>query len=97
MCIIKPSCGQNWVCTSKKPSQNLNACDNTLAQVRSASFLHVCGMQEQLDEANASKAEAIGVFTDAIEEEKKEQWRLEGRNYLFDARKVSAVKSCRNP
>jgi F-type H+-transporting ATPase subunit b len=44
-------------------------------------------IQEQLDQANQNKEEAVTVFTNAIEAEKKEQWRLEGRNYLFDARK----------
>ncbi|XP_033629141.1 ATP synthase F(0) complex subunit B1, mitochondrial-like [Asterias rubens] len=44
-------------------------------------------IQEMLDKANVGKNESMGILANAIEEEKKEQWRLDGRNYLFEARK----------
>ena len=46
-------------------------------------------LQEMLDKANVGKNESMAILANAIEEEKKEQWRLDGRNYLFEARKVS--------
>ena len=32
---------------------------------------------------------AMNSLTQAIEDEKKEQWRVEGRSMLFDAKKVN--------
>lgn len=34
------------------------------------------------------KDQAMGSLSEAIEQEKKEQWRVEGRNMLFDAKRV---------
>lgn len=34
------------------------------------------------------KNDTITYLEKAIEEEKKEQWRAEGRHYLFDAKRV---------
>ncbi|XP_038048995.1 ATP synthase F(0) complex subunit B1, mitochondrial-like [Patiria miniata] len=48
-------------------------------------------IQAQLDQANTDKAETMSVLSNAVEEEKKEQWRLEGRHYLFDARKENVA------
>lgn len=39
------------------------------------------------------KNEAIKALETAIEEEKKEQWRVEGRSYLFDAKRVCSSSS----
>jgi len=48
-------------------------------------------IQEKLDKANQNKEEAITILENAVEEEKKEQWRLDGRHYLFDARKENVA------
>lgn len=40
------------------------------------------------------KDQAMGSLTEAIEQEKKEQWRVEGRNMLFDAKRVRKSKTC---
>ncbi|KFW80872.1 hypothetical protein N305_04365, partial [Manacus vitellinus] len=43
--------------------------------------------EEKVAKALAVKNEAIEGLQKAIEEEKKEQWRVEGRSYLFDAKR----------
>ncbi|NXK34392.1 AT5F1 synthase, partial [Piprites chloris] len=43
--------------------------------------------EEKMAKALAVKNEAIEGLQAAIEEEKKEQWRVEGRSYLFDAKR----------
>ncbi|KAI1231075.1 ATP synthase F(0) complex subunit B1, partial [Lamprotornis superbus] len=43
--------------------------------------------EEKIASALAMKNEAIQMLQTAIEEEKKEQWRAEGRSYLFDAKR----------
>ncbi|KFP31713.1 hypothetical protein N325_10561, partial [Colius striatus] len=43
--------------------------------------------EEKVAKALAVKNEAIEHLQTAIEEEKKEQWRVEGRSYLFDAKR----------
>lgn len=48
----------------------------------------VSSFQEKLAKAQAVKNESIEGLEAAIEQEKKEQWRVEGRSYLFDAKRV---------
>ncbi|KFO86663.1 hypothetical protein N320_05047, partial [Buceros rhinoceros silvestris] len=43
--------------------------------------------EEKVAQALAVKNEAIKDLETAIEQEKKEQWRVEGRSYLFDAKR----------
>ncbi|NXF10578.1 AT5F1 synthase, partial [Smithornis capensis] len=43
--------------------------------------------EEKIAQASAVKNEAMQSLQNAIEEEKKEQWRVEGRTYLFDAKR----------
>ncbi|KAM9369500.1 ATP synthase peripheral stalk subunit b, mitochondrial [Phaethornis superciliosus] len=43
--------------------------------------------EEKVSKALAMKNGAMKALETAIEEEKKEQWRLEGRSYLFDAKR----------
>ncbi|XP_065554360.1 ATP synthase F(0) complex subunit B1, mitochondrial [Lathamus discolor] len=43
--------------------------------------------EEKLAKAQAVKNESIEGLEAAIEQEKKEQWRIEGRSYLFDAKR----------
>ncbi|XP_075052338.1 ATP synthase peripheral stalk subunit b, mitochondrial [Mixophyes fleayi] len=43
--------------------------------------------EEKVSKAEAVKSAAIKDLESAIEEEKKEQWRVEGRHYLFDAKR----------
>lgn len=43
--------------------------------------------QEKVSRAQAVKDLAIQDLEEAIREEKKEQWRVEGRHYLFDAKR----------
>ncbi|NXS90598.1 AT5F1 synthase, partial [Jacana jacana] len=43
--------------------------------------------EEKIAKASAVKNEAIRDLETAIEAEKKEQWRVEGRSYLFDAKR----------
>ncbi|XP_068015678.1 ATP synthase F(0) complex subunit B1, mitochondrial [Melanerpes formicivorus] len=43
--------------------------------------------EEKVANALAVKNEAIKDLETAIEQEKKEQWRVEGRSYLFDAKR----------
>lgn len=38
------------------------------------------------------KDQAMGSLAEAIEQEKKEQWRVEGRHMLFDAKRVRMLK-----
>lgn len=47
------------------------------------------GLQEKVAKAQEVKDLAMTGLTQAIEEEKKEQWRAEGRQMLFDAKRVS--------
>uniref|UniRef100_A0A7N5JU18 ATP synthase subunit b n=1 Tax=Ailuropoda melanoleuca TaxID=9646 RepID=A0A7N5JU18_AILME len=44
-------------------------------------------MDEELASYEDFKSALMNRFQEAIEEEKKEQWRLEGRHYLFDAKR----------
>lgn len=50
-------------------------------------------VQEKVAKVLAVKNEAIKDLETAIEQEKKEQWRVEGRNYLFDAKRVCSSSS----
>ncbi|KFQ54174.1 hypothetical protein N333_02864, partial [Nestor notabilis] len=43
--------------------------------------------EEKVAKAQAVKNESIEGLEAAIEQEKKEQWRVEGRSYLFDAKR----------
>ncbi|KFO76802.1 hypothetical protein N303_04975, partial [Cuculus canorus] len=43
--------------------------------------------EEKIAKVAAVKNEAIKNLESAIEEEKKEQWRVEGRGFLFDAKR----------
>ncbi|KAF2979045.1 hypothetical protein EK904_000140 [Melospiza melodia maxima] len=47
--------------------------------------------EEKMASALAMKNDTIQALQTAIEEEKKEQWRAEGRSYLFDAKRVSTA------
>lgn len=47
-------------------------------------------LQEKLAKANEVKDSAISSLTQAIADEKKEQWRVDGRAVLFDAKRVSS-------
>jgi len=38
--------------------------------------------------AQEIKVQAMAILEQGIENEKKEQWRVEGRHYLFDAKRV---------
>lgn len=44
--------------------------------------------QEKAAKVQEVKDVAIKSLTQAIDDEKKEQWRVEGRNMLFDAKRV---------
>ncbi|XP_058245851.1 ATP synthase F(0) complex subunit B1, mitochondrial [Hemibagrus wyckioides] len=43
--------------------------------------------EEKVAKIQEVKDQAMGSLADAIEQEKKEQWRVEGRNMLFDAKR----------
>ncbi|KAM9321263.1 ATP synthase peripheral stalk subunit b, mitochondrial [Gastrophryne carolinensis] len=43
--------------------------------------------EERVSKAESVKATAMAELAAAIEAEKKEQWRVEGRNHLFDAKR----------
>ncbi|CAH2220868.1 ATP synthase F(0) complex subunit B1, mitochondrial [Pelobates cultripes] len=43
--------------------------------------------EEKVASAQAVKDASVKNFEQAIDEEKKEQWRVEGRHYLFDAKR----------
>ncbi|XP_012726102.2 ATP synthase F(0) complex subunit B1, mitochondrial [Fundulus heteroclitus] len=43
--------------------------------------------EEQLAKAEAAKESSISILAKSIEAEKKEQWRVEGRGLLFDAKR----------
>lgn len=53
------------------------------------SLLCLCVFQDKVAKAQEVKDAAIGSLTQAIEDEKKEQWRAEGRSLLFDAKRVN--------
>ncbi|XP_066480878.1 ATP synthase F(0) complex subunit B1, mitochondrial [Tiliqua scincoides] len=44
-------------------------------------------IEEKVAAATAVKNDSINLLEKAIEDEKKEQWRAEGRHYLFDAKR----------
>nr|XP_056700142.1 ATP synthase F(0) complex subunit B1, mitochondrial [Euleptes europaea] len=48
-------------------------------------------IEEQIAAASASKNNMINSLEKAISDEKKEQWRVEGRHYLFDAKRNNAA------
>ncbi|XP_060738023.1 ATP synthase F(0) complex subunit B1, mitochondrial [Tachysurus vachellii] len=43
--------------------------------------------EEKVSKIQEVKDQAMGSLTEAMEQEKKEQWRVEGRNMLFDAKR----------
>lgn len=53
-------------------------------------LLCVC-LQEKVSIAQEVKDVAMTSLAQAVEEEKKEQWRAEGRSMLFDAKRVSSI------
>lgn len=44
--------------------------------------------------AQEVKDQAMASLAQGIEDEKKEQWRVEGRHVLFDAKRVRRPKDC---
>lgn len=54
-------------------------------------FLFVCCFQDKVAKAQETKDLAMSSLAQAIEDEKKEQWRTEGRSMLFDAKRVSTL------
>lgn len=44
--------------------------------------------------AQEVKDQAMASLAQGIEDEKKEQWRVEGRHMLFDAKRVRRTKDC---
>ncbi|XP_071476888.1 ATP synthase F(0) complex subunit B1, mitochondrial-like [Diadema setosum] len=46
---------------------------------------------ERLEQAYVGRNESIAMYNDAIEHEKTEQWRLDGRKQLFDARRENVA------
>lgn len=53
--------------------------------------LFVCCFQDKVAKAQETKDLAVSSLAQAIEDEKKEQWRTEGRSMLFDAKRVSRL------
>lgn len=51
--------------------------------------LCVC-LQDKVAKAQEVKDVAMASLAQAIEDEKKEQWRAEGRSMIFDAKRVSS-------
>lgn len=49
-----------------------------------------CVLQDKVAKAQEVKTMAMTSMAQAIEDEKKEQWRAEGRSMLFDAKRVSS-------
>jgi len=47
--------------------------------------------EESLEKAYSGRNASIAAYNDAIEHEKTEQWRLEGRNHLFNARRENVA------
>lgn len=56
------------------------------------SVLLLC-LQEKVAKAQEVKDVAMSTLVEAIENEKKEQWRVEGRGMLFDAKRVSSFST----
>lgn len=50
-------------------------------------------LQEKVAKAQEVKDVAMSSLVEAIENEKKEQWRVEGRGLLFDAKRVSSIST----
>lgn len=48
-------------------------------------------LQEKVANAQEVKDLAMSSLSQSIEDEKKEQWRAEGRSLLFDAKRVDAA------
>lgn len=48
-------------------------------------------LQEKVAKVQEVKDVALTSLSQAIEDEKKEQWRVEGRSMLFDAKRVNAA------
>lgn len=48
-------------------------------------------LQDKVSKAQEVKDLAMSSLAQAIEDEKKEQWRAEGRSMLFDAKRVSSI------
>lgn len=59
-----------------------------------ADILCSFSLQEKVAKAKEVKELAMSHLTQAIEDEKKEQWRVEGRQMLFDAKRVSKNTQC---
>jgi len=64
-----------------------------LCKHSSVNLLCVC-FQEKVAKAQEVKDIAMAGLAQAIEDEKKEQWRAEGRSMLFDAKRVSSLDVC---
>ena len=59
-----------------------------------AAATHNSGIfQDKVARAQEVKDLAMSSLAQAIEDEKKEQWRAEGRSMLFDAKRVSGISS----
>lgn len=50
-------------------------------------------LQEKVQKAQEVKDLAMTSLAQAIQDEKKEQWRAEGRQMLFDAKRVSVTNA----
>lgn len=50
-----------------------------------------CVSQEKVSKVREVKELAVSNLQQAIEDEKKEQWRAEGRQNLFDAKRVTIL------
>lgn len=48
-------------------------------------------LQDKVAKVQEVKDHALSSLARAIENEKKEQWRVEGRSMLFDAKRVSSI------
>lgn len=52
-----------------------------------------CVSQEKVSKVREVKELAVSNLQQAVEDEKKEQWRAEGRQNLFDAKRVTILPS----